>query len=105
MSLGHQWWVDVKLTLEEFPQESRLQLETALIGHAVTEDGMLELGVLALFILQEEAPTGIWGQPICPPELDIKIFLLNDAFIDAGQHGTVDDSGLRSRAHAPQRPA
>jgi hypothetical protein len=53
---------------------------------------MLEFGVLAPFILQEEAPTGIWGRPMCPPELHVKIFLLNDAFIDARQHATVDDS-------------
>ena len=89
MSLGHQWWVDVKLALEEFPKESRLQLETALIGHAVTKDGMLEFSVLALFILQEKAPTGIWDQPMCPPEFHIKIFLLNNAFIDAGEHDGV----------------
>jgi hypothetical protein len=89
MSLGHQWWVDVKLALEEFPKESRLQLETALIGHTVTEDGMLELGVLALFILQEEAPTGIWRETMCPSEFYVKILPLNDAFIDAGQHDGV----------------
>jgi hypothetical protein len=50
---------------------------------------MLELGVLALFILEEEAPTGIWGKPLCPPEFHVKIFLLNDAFIDARQHARV----------------
>jgi hypothetical protein len=54
MSLGHQGWVDVELTLEEFPKESRLQLETALIGHTVTKDWMLELGVLALFIWERD---------------------------------------------------
>jgi hypothetical protein len=51
---------------------------------------MLELGVLALFILEEEAPTGIWGKPICPPEFHVKIFLLNDAFIDTGQYGIIN---------------
>jgi hypothetical protein len=90
MSLGHQRWIDVEFALEEFPKESRLQPETALIGHTVTKDGMLKLGVLALFILQEEAPAGIWGKPMSPPELDVKIFLQNDAFIDAGQHTRVD---------------
>jgi hypothetical protein len=89
MSLGHQRWIDGEFPLEEFPKESRLQLETALIGHTVTEDGMLELGVLALFILQKEAPTGIRAEPMCPPDLNVKIFLLNDAFIDAGQHDGV----------------
>jgi hypothetical protein len=34
---------------------------------------MLELGVLALFILQEEAPTGIRGQAMCPPKLNVKM--------------------------------
>jgi len=53
---------------------------------------MLELGVLALFILQEETPTGIGAEPMCPAELNVKIIPLNDAFIDAGQHGKVDDS-------------
>jgi hypothetical protein len=90
MSLGHQWWVDVNLALEEFPKESRLQLETALIGHTVTKDGMLELGVLPLFILEEEAPTGIRSEPMCSPEFHVKILLLNDAFIDARQYARVD---------------
>jgi hypothetical protein len=94
MSLGHQRWIDVEFALEEFPKESRLQLETALIGHKVPKDEMLELGILALFILQEEAPAGICGKPMSPPELYVKIFLLNDAFIDAGQHGKVHDSTI-----------
>jgi hypothetical protein len=51
---------------------------------------MLELSVLTLFILQEEAPTGIGAEPMCPAELHIKIILLNDAFIDAGQYVRVD---------------
>jgi hypothetical protein len=89
MSLGHQRWIDVELPLEEFPEESRLQLETALIGHTVTKDGMLELGVLALFILEEEAPTGILAEPMCSPELNVKIFLMNDALIEARQHDGV----------------
>ena len=91
MSLSYQRRIDVEFPLEELPKEPHLQLEAALIGHTVTKDGMLELGVLALFILQEEAPPGIRAEPVCPPELDVKITLLNDAFIDAGQHAGVND--------------
>jgi len=53
---------------------------------------MLELGVLTLFILQEEASTGIGVEPMCSPEFHIKIILLNDALIDTRQNGKVDDS-------------
>jgi hypothetical protein len=52
---------------------------------------MLKLSVLPLFILQEEAPTGIGAEPMCPSEFHNKIILLNDAFIDAGQNDGVHD--------------
>jgi len=90
MSLGHQRWIGIEFPLKEFPKEPRLQLEAALIRHAVPKDGMLELGVLVLFILEEKTPTGIRAEPMCASELNDEIFLLNDALIEAHEHHGID---------------
>lgn len=51
---------------------------------------MFGLGVLPLFILQKEAPTGIGSEAVRPSEFNVKIILLNDALINAGQDARVD---------------
>src|SRR6266571_7850118 len=85
-STNHKGLVPLQLTLNAFSQNPRLQLETALIGRPVFKDRMLNLGPLALLILQQELLPPFGCQVVYFPQTHSKVICLDDAFVETSQY-------------------